>query len=137
MFVQSDLDLMFDFKCSATQIAGFEKDFTSEKIRNAFFSLPNNKTCGPDGYSKEFFIYALSIIGPEVTEAIREFFHSGCLLKQWNPASLVLIPKKTNASLTTDFRPISCLNTVYKVISKLLASRIKEILPLMISKSQS
>ena len=58
-------------------------------------------------------------------------------MKQWNSANLVLIPKKPNASLTTDFRPISCLNTVYKVISKLLASRLKEILPLMVSKSQS
>ena len=59
------------------------------------------------------------------------------MLKQWNSANLVLIPKKSNASLPSDFRPISCLNTVYKVISKLLASRLKEILPLMISKAQS
>lgn len=77
-----------------------------------------------------------SVIGPENTEAILEFFRTCKLLKQWNSANLVLIPKKPNASLTTDFRPISCLNTVYKVISKLLASRLKEILPLMVSKSQ-
>lgn len=49
----------------------------------------------------------------------------------------MLIPKKPNASLTTEFRPISCLNTIYKVISKLLAARLKEILPLMVSNSQS
>ena len=78
-----------------------------------------------------------SVIGPEVTEAIMEFFRSGKLLKQWNSANLVLIPKKQNTSLPTKFRPISCLNTVYKVISKLLALRLKEILPLMISKAQS
>lgn len=49
----------------------------------------------------------------------------------------MLIPKIPNASHPAEFRPISCLNTVYKVISKLLASRLKEILPLMISKAQS
>ena len=76
-------------------------------------------------------------MGPEVTAAVLEFFRSGKLLKQWNCANLVLIPKKLNASLKTDFRPISCLNTVYKVISKLLATRLKDILPLMISKAQS
>ena len=137
MFIQSDLDLLFDFKCSTEQAAGFEKPFTANDIKNAFFSLPRNKTGGPDGYSAEFFIATWPIIGPEVTDGVLEFFESGCLLKQWNSANLVLIPKKPNASLTTDFRPISCLNTVYKVISKLLASRLKEILPLMVSKSQS
>lgn len=137
LFVQSDLDLLFDFRCSSDQMAGFQKEFSAEDIRNAFFSMPKNKTSGPDGYSTEFFIYSWSVIGPEVTEAIQEFFRSGCLLKQWNSASLVLISKIPNASLTTDFRPISCLNTVYKVISKLLASRLKDILPLMISNSQS
>ena len=136
MFIQSDLDLLFDFKCSAEQVAGFEKAFTADDIRNDFFSLPKNKNGGPDGYSSKFFPATWSI-GPEVTEAILEFFNSGCLMKQWNSANLVLIPKKLNASLATDFRPISCLNTVYKVIFKLLASRLKEILPLMVSKSQS
>lgn len=137
MFIQSDLNLLFDFKCSEAQAAGFEKPFTAEDVRNALCSLPKNKTAGPDGYSAEFFIATWSVIGPEVTEAILEFFKSGRLLKQWNSASLVLIPKITNASLTTDFRPISCLNTLSKVISKLLASRLQEILPLMVSKAQS
>ena len=137
MFVQSDLNILFDFKCSPEQVSGFQKDFSADDIRDAFFSLPKNKTGGPDGYSAEFFTSTWSVIGPEITEAVLEFFKSGRLLKQWNAANLVLISKKTNASLPTDFRPISCLNTVYKVISKLLASRLKEILPLMISKSQS
>ncbi|XP_013633333.1 PREDICTED: uncharacterized protein LOC106339050 [Brassica oleracea var. oleracea] len=58
-------------------------------------------------------------------------------LSMWNATSLVLIPKITNASRTTDFRPISCLNTLYKVLSKLLAGRLKTILPSVISNAQS
>ena len=131
------LNILFDFKCSPEQIYGFQKEFTAADVREAFFSLPSNKTGGPDGYSAEFFTSTWPIIGPEITEAVLEFFQSGRLLKQWNTTNMVLIPKKTNASLPSDFRPISCLNTVYKVISKLLASRLKEILPLMISKAQS
>lgn len=49
----------------------------------------------------------------------------------------MLIPKVTNASATTDFRPISCLNTLYKVVAKLIANRLQEILPRVISQSQS
>lgn len=137
MFLQDDLDLLFDFKCSEAQVASFLNPFTAADIKEAFFTLPRNKSGGPDGYSAEFFVASWSFIGPEVTDAVLEFFRSGKLLKQWNCATLVLIPKKPNASLTTDFRPISCLNAMYKVVSKLLASRLKEILPLMISKSQS
>ena len=74
MFIHSDLDMLFDFKCSTDQASGFEKDFTAEDIREAFFSLPKNKSGGPDGYSAEFFTSSWSIIGPEVTEAIMEFF---------------------------------------------------------------
>lgn len=59
------------------------------------------------------------VIGPEVTDAIHEFFHSGRLLKQWNTRSLALIPKIPNASRPSEFRPIACLNTVYKMISKI------------------
>lgn len=137
MFTQSDLDLLFEWKCSEDQITSFGKEFSPADVKKAFFSLPKNKSGGPDGYSAEFFTACWSIIGPEVTDAILEFFRSGKLLKQWNAANLVLIPKKPNASHPSEFRPISCLNTVYKVISKLLATRLQEILPLMVSKSQS
>lgn len=137
MFEQSDIDLLFDFNCSQADEEDFCKDFTATEIREAFFSLPNNKASGPDGFSSEFFKTCWSIIGPEVTEAVMEFFSSESILKQWNATTLVLIPKITNASTAADFRPISCLNTVYKVISKLLAQRLKSILPKIISQSQS
>lgn len=136
-FTQSDFDILFDFKCSPEQNSSFLKEYSEADVKEAFFSMPKNKTGGLDGYSAEIFTSTWSVIGPEITEAVLEFFKSGCLLKQWNAANLVLIPKKPNASTPTDFRPISCLNTTYKVISKMLASRLKAILPLMISKLQS
>ena len=136
-FEQSDLDLLFDFSCPNEVSDGFCKQFTSQEIKDAFFSLPSNKASGPDGYTSEFFKVTWSIIGPEVSQAVLEFFSSGSLLKQWNATTMVLIPKITNASSTADFRPISCLNTVYKVISKLLATRLKSILPQIISQAQS
>ena len=136
-FGQSDLDLLFDFSCTEEDRLGFCKDFTVHKVKDTFFSLSRNKASGPDGYSSEFFKAAWSIIGLEVSQAVWEFFSLGCLLKQWNATTLVLIPKITNAFLTSDFRPISCLNTVYKVISKLLAKCLQVILPHIISQSQS
>lgn len=111
--------------------------FSKEEIKEAFFSLPKNKASGPNGYSSEFFTSCWSVIGAEVTAAITKFFSSGTLLKQWNATTLVLISKIQNASKVSDFRPISCLNTLYKVISRLLANRLKSILPSVISHAQS
>ncbi|CAA7048764.1 unnamed protein product [Microthlaspi erraticum] len=137
LFLQEDISALLASDCSLEQNAMLISEFSSQKIKDAFFSLPRNKTCGPDGFTAEFFISCWNFIGPEVIAAVKEFFRSGKILKQWNATSLVLIPKVTNAVSTKDFRPISCLNTVYKVISKLLASRLQQVLSSVISHSQS
>ena len=137
MFDPQDLFVLLDFQCSESQKLRLQEEFTTEDIKEAFFSLPRNKSCGPDGYSSEFFIGCWAIIGPEVVSAVKEFFREGKLLKQWNSTTLVLIPKIRNASKIGDFRPISCLNTLYKVISRLLTSRLKEALQQVISHAQS
>lgn len=134
---QDDMNLLLSYRCSPAQISELDKLFTDEEIKAAFFSLPRNKASGPDGFPVEFFTESWSVIGPEVTAAIREFFISGRLLKQWNATTLVLIPKTPNASCTSDFRPISCLNTIYKVIAKLLTNRLQQLLSNVISSSQS
>lgn len=46
MFVQEDLDLLFDFKCSTAQIESFAKDFSSEDIKNAFSHFLETKVEG-------------------------------------------------------------------------------------------
>lgn len=65
------------------------------------------------------------------------FMSSSPLDLSFNNGTLTLIPKKQNANRIADFRPISCCNTVYKAESKLLAERLKQTLPLIISNSQS
>ena len=136
-FIQEDLNLLFNFTCSTNQKEIFSKMFTRQEVRDAFFSLPKNKTSGPNGFSAEFFTSLWNVVGTEVTDAVLEFFTSGSLLKQWNSTTIVLIPKLVNATMVKQFLPICCLNTVYKVISKLLATRLKEVLPQIISQAQS
>lgn len=99
--------------------------------------MPKNKAPGPDGFPSEFFTGNWEAVGRDVIDAVQEFFSSGRLLQQWNSTILTLIPKKQNANRVTEFRPISCCNTVYKAISKLLADRLKQVLPSIISNTQS
>ncbi|KAG7556536.1 Reverse transcriptase domain [Arabidopsis suecica] len=125
------------FSCDNEMRDMLVAEITDEEIKSEFFNMPRNKSPGPDGYSPEFFTYTWSVIGEDVLKAVREFFLSGQLLKQWNNTAITLIPKKPNADKITDFRPISCCNVLYKVISKILARRLEHLLTLWISPSQS
>ncbi|KAJ9536699.1 hypothetical protein OSB04_un000084 [Centaurea solstitialis] len=106
-------------------------------IRNAMFSIGNEKAPGSDGYSARFFKAAWSVVGEEVTTAIHNFFYRSSLDKELNHTLLCLLPKRPNSSSVTDFRPISCCNVLYKCISKILVDRIKPYLDGLISRSQS
>lgn len=85
----------------------------------------------------EFFTANWNAVGGDLTAAVLEFFSSGRILRQWNSTAITLVRKKTNASRISEFRPISCCNTLYKVVSKILANCLKQILPSTISNSQS
>lgn len=98
--------------------------------------LNSNKSPGPDGLTSDFFKAAWSLLGTEVTDAISGFFRSCFLPAAANSTILSLVPKRPGASAVSDYRPISCCNTIYKVISKLLVHRLKPMLPALILPNQ-
>lgn len=110
---------------------------TEAEVRKVLLSMPINKSPGPDGYTVEFFKAAWPIIGSDLTVAIQSFFMFGFLPKGLNATILALIPKTIDASVMKDYRPISCCNVLYKIISKILANRLKSILPGFIAPNQS
>ena len=77
------------------------------------------------------------MLGDETTNSIQQFFSSCFLPAAANATILSLVPKFPGACKISDFRPISCLNTVYKVISRLLVKRLKRFLPKLILPSQT
>ncbi|WZZ44961.1 hypothetical protein YC2023_041220 [Brassica napus] len=108
-----------------------------EEIRCVLFRLNKNKSPGPDGLTSGFFKDSWQILGAEVIRSIQTFFVSGFLPPSSNATILTLVPKRIGASTITNYRPISCCNTLYKVISKLLVKRLKPILPTLILPNQT
>ncbi|XP_028095113.1 uncharacterized protein LOC114295119 [Camellia sinensis] len=119
------------------QYQALAREATEKEITDAFKSLKANKVPGPDGFSAGFFFKAWDVVGREVVEAIKSFFTSGELLQELNSTSIALIPKIPNAEKVGDFRPISCCNTLYKCISKIITDRIKIVLHDLIDLVQS
>ncbi|XP_074319911.1 uncharacterized protein LOC141656761 [Silene latifolia] len=109
---------------------------SKEEIKKVMFSIPSHKAAGPDGYSSAFFKDAWDMVGDSVCSAIQDFFQSRKLLKQLNHTLITLVPKCALPQNVTQFRPISCYNVLYKCISKLLCSRLSEVLPDVISDTQ-
>ena len=103
-------------------------EVSDEEIKGALFSVRDDKAPGSDGFFAYFFKKTWRTVGAEFCEAIKEFFSSGQLLKQMNHSTIAIVPKIINASRVEDCRPIACCNVSYKVISKILASRLSPIL---------
>ncbi|KAG6479907.1 hypothetical protein ZIOFF_063383 [Zingiber officinale] len=59
------------------------------------------------------------------------------LLKQFNSTALAVIPKTPNPSGLTDYRPIDCCTIIYKLITKVLAIRMTQVMPSIIALNQS
>lgn len=68
---------------------------------------------------------------------VQQFFRSGHLLRQLNHTFLVLILKVDHPTMIAHFRLISLCNVAYKVISKILATRLKGVIKKLISPFQT
>ncbi|XP_060963263.1 uncharacterized protein LOC115705899 isoform X2 [Cannabis sativa] len=108
-----------------------------EEIRNTLFAMSNHKAPGPDGMSVLFFKHYWESVGEDFCDAVADFFVKGRMHKGVNSTNVVLIPKVQNSKRPNQFRPISLCNVMYKVISKIIANRIKPILPSLICPTQA
>lgn len=77
------------------------------------------------------------VIGGDIIKFVRHFFIYGSFLKSNNTIWVTLIQKVTNPLTIDDFRPISVVSHLYKIISKILSNKLKHVMPDIISEKQS
>lgn len=122
------------------QLPGLELDrpFTESEIANAVKCLPREKAPGTDGFTSDFYVHCWEIIKYDILSAFHAFYiqHSGSL-EHLNRAQVVLIPKVDIAFEPKDFRPISLVHSLAKLLTKVLANRLAVYIDKLISTSQS
>jgi ribonuclease HI/exonuclease III len=113
------------------------QDVSMEEVCNALSQMAPLKAPGPDGFPAGFYQDNWAEVGREVHSVIVDFFKSAQLNSIVNKTFIALVPKKNNSCKVSDFRPISLCNVLYKILSKVMANRLKVILPNIISPNQS
>jgi hypothetical protein len=111
--------------------------FSREEVKKALFSISDLKASGLDGLHAIFLKRFWNMLGEDLTDEVLHTVNNASILEGWNDTTIVMIPKVENPDKVAQFRPISLYNVVYKVISRLLSSRLKVILPEIISHHQS
>jgi hypothetical protein len=113
------------------------KPYLDAEIKAALFQMGATKAPGPDGFPALFYQTHWELLKDDVCSAVRGFLMGEAISVGFCDSVIVLIPKVTNPEELKNFRPISLCNVLYKIASKVLANRLKVILPVVISEHQS
>lgn len=118
------------------QQRSLDRPFSLTDVREAVFDMGPCKVPGPDGFHASFFQRLWHVVGNQV-QACLGVLNGNNSVQSLNSTHIILIPKKKHPVKVSDFRPISLCNVIYKVISKVLANRLKPVLGSLVSESQS
>ena len=115
-----------------------DSPFIEKEVWKSIKQFPSDKASGADGFTGRFYKVCWPIIKRDVMAVIaaiwcRKFQQFGRL----NTAFVTLIPKKEGAEEVKDFRPISLVHSIAKLVTKLMANRLSQRLHDLVSLRQS
>ena len=110
--------------------------FSEEEIFAALSSCCGDKAPGLDDFTMTFWLFCWDVVKPKILGHFREFYLNGTFQRSLISTFLLLIPKKEGAEDLRDFRPISLVGSVYKLLAKVLPNRLKSVMGEVISDSQ-
>ncbi|KAJ0702066.1 putative RNA-directed DNA polymerase [Helianthus annuus] len=124
-------------KISSSDAAWLESQFSVGEIKAAVFECGDDRAPGPDGFNFRFFKRFWNLFEGDFVALMSAFFESGVIGPGCGSSFITLVPKRKDPEGLSDYRPISLVGVVNKVISKVLASRLKKVLGSVISDSQT
>lgn len=132
------LDLLTYPQIDLTVAANLGAPITLSEVKEAIKALQSNKSPGPDGYTTEFFKTYSAALAPILVRVFNDARGKGLLPPTMSEASITLLLKKDkDPLLCNSYRPISLLNVDFKILAKVLASRLQSIMPTLINSDQT
>ena len=96
-------------------------------------SFQKDKSPGPDGWMIEFYLGCFDTLGLDLLQVVNESKKAGLIHRPFSSTFIALIPKYDEPNSLDEYRPISLCNCIYKIISKIISRKIKEVLSKCIS----
>ena len=128
--------LDFD-RIKVEEAASLEELFSMEEVYSALSELNGDKAPSPDGFPLTFWQFCWEFVKDEIMGFFKEFHARGRFVKSLNTTFLVLVPKKGGAHNLRVYRPIILVGGLYKLLAKVLASRLKKVVGKVVSSSQN
>jgi hypothetical protein len=126
------------FNSFATKEASLlELHFEEREVLEVVKGMNKDKAPGPDGFPMAIFQDCWDVIKFDILGVFFDFHTHSKFVKSLNTSFIALIPKTPGAIDVSDFRPISLVSGVYKIIVKVLANRMNCVMEKIISKPQS
>jgi len=109
---------------------------TVDEVWKAISQGKPHKASGVDGIGLEFYRSEWDVIKTELVQIMNCMFLKDPLMAQQVKGHLVCIPKKPHPARIKDYRPLTLLNTDYKILVRIIANRLKPILQELIHPQQ-
>jgi len=113
------------------------KDIFEEEVKFAVWSCESSKIPGPNGFNFVFLKFCWEILKKDVLKVVNEFADRGSWPKGSNVSFICLVHKIDNPQQLSDFRLISLVGCLYKIVSKFLSLRMKKVISKLIDTRQS
>ena len=115
------------------EASDLEVSFIEEEVLSVLLDLNGDRASGSDDFVVVFWQFNWDIVKEDVIDFFKDFHQQGRFVKSLNSTFLVLIPKKEGSKDIKDFKPISLVGSLYK----LLPNRLKKVMSRLVNLSQN
>lgn len=114
-----------------------EETFSKSEIKEAVWSCDGGKSVGPDGYTFAFLQTFWDLVKEDIFLFVQNFHSRAKIVKACMASFLALIPKVDNPQTLAEYKPICLVGSLYKILAKLQATRLKKVNGKLVSPKQS
>jgi hypothetical protein len=131
LYSSSDGPFIFDAR------GPLSRPITGQELRNAAAKIRGNKAPGIDGIRSRAAKYGTEVFADELASTVNKMFEENEVPADFAYASTILLYKKGDHTDLGNYRPISLLPTLYKVVTRVLAQRVEEVAQARLSSEQA